>query len=145
MKRLLTLIFIALTVASQAQNTGDKTNIIFDAMQKEMVRTMSMSKTAPKIHFAAFKVTDVSELSIISARGGIAQENQINEVFTDVALRVGTQKEDNSFFEAYTYSQNNTQRGAISADGVQAGLWAASDASYKKALDIYSRKQVYKK
>ena len=142
MKRFLIFISLFATVNVFAQDA--KTNEIFNAMQQEMRRTMTLSKTAPKIHFAAFKVTDAAELSIIAARGGIAQANQINEVFTDVALRVGNNKEDNSFFEAVTYNQSATQNGALSPEGVRAGLWAASDASYKKALDIYSRKQGYK-
>ena len=143
MKRFLILIFITLTITAQAQN-NEKTDIIFDAMQQEMKRTLSLSKTAPKIHFAAFKVTDATQLYIIAARGGLVQDNQINEVFTDVALRVGSAKEDNSFFETVTYTQSALQNGALSQAGVRAGLWAASDTAYKKALDIYSRKQGYK-
>jgi len=142
MKRFLIFICIFTAINVCAQDT--KTEQIFDAMQQEMKRTMTLSKTEPKIHFAALKVTDAAEISVIAARGGIAQVNQGSQVFTDAALRVGTQKEDNSFFEALTYNQSAVQNGAISPEGVRAGLWAASDASYKKALDIYSRKQGYK-
>ena len=142
MKRFLILIFITLTVTAQAQDA--KTNAIFNAMQQEITRTMAMSKTSPKIHFAAFKVTDISELSIIAARGGLVQENKVDGAYTDAALRVGTNKEDNSFFEAVTYNQSAVQNGALSPEGIRAGLWAASDTAYKKALDIYSRKQGYK-
>lgn len=142
MKRFLILICLFAAVNVFAQDA--KTDAIFNAMQQEMKRTMSLSKTAPKIHFAAFKVTDSTELSIIAARGGLVQENKVNEVFTDVALRVGTAKEDNSFFETVTYNQSAVQNGALSVDGIRAGLWAASDNAYKKALDIYSRKQGYK-
>ena len=142
MKRFLILICLFATVNIFAQDA--KTDAIFNAMQQEMKRTMSLSKIAPKIHFAAFKVTDATELSIIAARGGLVQENKVNEVFTDVALRVGTAKEDNSFFETVTYNQSAVQNGALSVDGIRAGLWAASDNAYKKALDIYSRKQGYK-
>ena len=142
MKRFLILICLFAAVNAYAQN--DKTNEIFDAMQEEMKRTISLSKTAPKIHFAAFKVTDATELSIIAARGGLVQENQLKEIVTDVALRVGSNKEDNSFFEALTYNQSAIQNGGLTHETIRAGLWAASDASYKKALDIYSRKQGYK-
>ena len=138
------LIFISLFAAVNVFSQSTKDDAIFNAMEQEMRRTITLSKTSPKIHFAAFKVTDTTELSIIAARGGIAQANQINEVFTDVALRVGNNKEDNSFFETVTYNQSATQNGSLSPEGVRAGLWAASDASYKKALDIYSRKQGYK-
>lgn len=142
MKRFLILISLFAAVNVFAQDA--KTDAVFNAMEREMKRTVTLSKTAPKIHFAAFKVTDAAELSIIAARGGLVQENQNNEVFTDVALRVGNNKEDNSFFEAYTYTQSAVQNGALSPEGIRAGLWAASDLSYKKALDIYSRKQGYK-
>ena len=143
MKRILIFLFIfSLTLSVQAQDT--KTAAVFDAMQKEMERTLSLAKTAPKIHFAAFKVSDINSLSIIAARGGLVQENKSSWVNTDVSLRVGSDKEDNSFFEAYTFSQGEQQDGALSPDGVRAGLWAASDKSYKEALDIYSRKQGYK-
>ena len=138
------LIFICLFFAASAFAQNIKNNIVFDAMEQEMKRTISLSKTAPKIHFAAFKVTDATELSIIAARGGLAQANQINEVFTDAALRVGNNKEDNSFFEALTYNQSAVQNAALSPDGIRAGLWAAADKSYKDALDIYARKQGYK-
>lgn len=142
MKRFLIFICLFATVNLFAQDT--KTNEIFDAMQQEMKRTMSLSKTEPKIHFAAFKVTDVSELSIIAARGGLVQENQVNEIVTDVAMLVGNDKENNGFFQAYTYNQSRAQDGGLSPETVRAGLWAASDINYKKALDIYSRKQGYK-
>ncbi len=144
MKRFLILIFITLTIAAQAQNAEQKTNIAFNAMQKEMARTMGLSKNEPKIHFAAFKVTDINELVFIAARGGLVQEDKTSGVKTDVSLRVGTNKEDSSFFEAYTYSQGEQQSAAFSEEGIRAGLWAASDASCKKALDIFSRKQGYK-
>ena len=138
MKRFLIFIFTILSVIAQAQDT--KTDEIFDAMQQEMKRTMTLSKTEPKIHFAAFKVTDASELSIIAARGGIAQVNQGSQVYPDAALRVGTQKEDNSFFETNTFIQSNLQDGALSPEGVR----YMADKSYKDALDIYARKQGYK-
>jgi len=146
MKRILTFIFIFLISipAISAQDAEIKTNAIFEAMKKEMGRTLSLSKTEPKIHFAAFQVKDTQNLSIIAARGGLVQETKTNWVDTDVSLRVGNKKEDNSFFEAYTFSQGEQQDGALSPDGVRAGLWAASDKSYKEALDIYSRKQGYK-
>lgn len=142
MKRFLIFICLFATVNLFAQDT--KTNEIFDAMQQEMKRTMSLSKTEPKIHFAAFKVTDVSELFIIAARGGLVQENQVNEIVTDVAMLVGNDKENNGFFQAYTFNQSRAQDGGLSPETVRAGLWAASDINYKKALDIYSRKQGYK-
>ena len=145
MKRIFAFIFLfSLLPALSAQDLNTKNDIVFNAMQEEMKRTMSLSKTAPKIHFAAFKVSEAQDISIIATRGGIVQNNKEKWVNTDVALRVGNQKEDNSFFEAYTYSQGGLQSGALSAEGVRAGLWAASDISYKKALDIYSRKQGYK-
>ena len=146
MKRFLTFTFIFsfLIVCAKAQDADIKTAAVFDAMQKEMNRTLSLSKTEPKIHFAAFQVKDTQNLSIIAARGGLVQNTKANWVDTDVSLRVGNNKEDNSFFEAYTYSQGEQQDGALSPDGIRAGLWAASDKSYKKALDIFSRKQGYK-
>ena len=142
MKRFLILICIFSATNIFAQNVT--TSAIFDAMQQEMKRTMSMSKSDPKIHFAAFKVGDYSEISIIAARGGFVQEQQRKWVNTDVNLRVGTQKEDSSFFNAYTYTQSDLQEGGLSPEGIRAGLWAVVDKSYKEALDIYSRKQGYK-
>lgn len=145
MKRILTFLFLfSLVFNCYAQDTDTKTAAIFDAMEKEMARTMSMSKTEPKIHFAAFRVGDNTGLSFVAARGGIVQEKQSEWAETNVSLRVGNQKEDSSYFEAAILSQGNLQEGAISPEGVRAGLWAESDKSYKNALDIYSRKQGYK-
>ncbi len=142
MKRL--LIFISIFAAVNLFAQDIKTDDIFNAMQQEMKRTMTLSKTAPKIHFAAFKVGDYSDLSIIAARGGIVQNNSRQWVNMDVNLRVGTQKEDSSFFETNTFTQSNLQEGALSPEGIRAGLWAITDKSYKDALDIYARKQGYK-
>lgn len=142
MKRFLILFFIILAVTVQAQDT--KTNAIFNAMQQEMDRTMSLSKTEPKIHFAAFRIEDYRDTAIIAALGGIVQDNRRQWVDTYVNLRVGTQKEDNSFFETNTFTQSNLQEGTLSPEGVRAGLWAAADKGYKEALDIYARKQGYK-
>ena len=146
MKRFLSFIFIIffLVLHVKAQDANAKNTAIFEAMEKEMARTLSLSEAEPKIHFAAFMVKENQALSLIAARGGIVQDIKTNWVDTDVSLRVGNKKEDNSFFEAYTYTQGETQDGALSPDGIRAGLWAASDRNYKKALDIYSRKQGYK-
>lgn len=145
MKRILTFLFLfSLVFNCYAQDAYTKTAAIFDAMEKEMERTMSMSKTEPKIHFAAFRVGDNTGLSVVAARGGIVQERQSEWAETNVSLRVGNQKEDSSYFEAAILSQGNLQEGAISPEGVRAGLWAESDKSYKNALDIYARKQGYK-
>ncbi len=138
------LIIICLFFAANVFAQEAKTDAIFNAMDQEMKRTMTLSKTAPKIHFAAFKVTDAAQLSIIAARGGIVQQNEIKKIFTDVSLRVGNNKEDSSFFEAVTYNQSALQNGGLSPDSIRAGLWAAADKSYKEALDIYARKQGYK-
>ncbi len=137
-------IIICLFTATNVFAQTIKNDVVFNAMEQEMQRTMSLSKTAPKIHFAAFKVGDYSGVSVIAARGGIAQEQQKQWVNTDVNLRVGTQKEDSSFFEANTLTQSNLQDGALSPEGIRAGLWAAADKTYKQALDIYARKQGYK-
>ena len=142
MKRFLIFICLFAAVNVCAQNT--KTDEIFNAMQQEMKRTMSLSKNTPKIHFAAFRVGDYSGVSIVAARGGIVQEQRNQWVNTDVSLRIGTQKEDSSFFETNTFIQSNLQEGALSPEGVRAGLWAITDKSYKDALDIYARKQGYK-
>ena len=142
MKRFLIFICLFAAVNVCAQNT--KTDEIFNAMQQEMKRTMSLSKNTPNIHFAAFRVGDYSGVSIVAARGGIVQEQRNQWVNTDVSLRIGTQKEDSSFFETNTFIQSNLQEGALSPEGVRAGLWAITDKSYKDALDIYARKQGYK-
>lgn len=142
MKRFLIIICLFATVNVFAQTI--KNEVVFEAMEQEMKRTMSLSKTTPKIHFAAFKVGDYSGVSVTAARGGIVQEQQKQWVNTNVNLRVGTQKEDSSFFETNTYTQSDLQEGAISPEGIRAGLWAMADKSYKDALDIYARKQGYK-
>ena len=145
MKRILTFLFlISAFTCVYAQGIDAKTAAVFDAMEKEMARTLSLSKAEPKIHFAAFKVIDLTQASVIAARGGLAQANTMSEVITDVSLRVGNNKEDNGFFDSIFFNQSAVQEGAISPDGVRAGLWAASDTSYKKALDAYARKQGYK-
>ena len=115
------LILISLFAAANVFAQEAKTDAIFNAMEQEMKRTMTLSKTAPKIHFAAFKVTDAAQLSIIAARGGIAQQNEIQKIFTDVSLRVGNDKEDSSFFEAVTYNQSALQNGGLSPDSIRAG------------------------
>ena len=107
MKRLLTFLFLFFLVLNcYAQDAEIKTAAIFDAMEKEMARTLSLSKTEPKIHFAAFRVADITQVSVIAARGGLVQTKSTKEVITDVSLRVGNDKEDNSFFDTISYNQN---------------------------------------
>lgn len=148
MKRILLFIFLISSFTCAFAQDGDaKTSAIFDAMEAEMARTLSLTRNDPKdpkIHFAAFLVNDFSKYSVAAARGGLAYENERNDAYADVYLRVGNNKEDSGFFEAFSYNQSALQGGALSPDGVRAGLWSASDAGYKQALDVYTRKQGYK-
>lgn len=148
MKRILLFIFLISSFTCAFAQDGDaKTSAIFDAMEAEMARTLSLTRNDPKdpkIHFVAFKVTDFSKYSVAAARGGFAYEEKRDNPSVDVYLRVGNNKEDNSFFDAFSYSQNELQGSTLSPDGVRAGLWSASDAGYKQALDVYTRKQGYK-
>ena len=148
MKRILFFVFlISFFTCAFAQDVDTKTAAILDAMEKEMARTLSLTRNDPKdpkIHFAAFLVNDFSKYSVAAARGGLAYENERNDAYADVYLRVGNNKEDSGFFEAFSYNQSALQGGTLSPDGVRAGLWSASDAGYKQALDVYTRKQGYK-
>lgn len=145
MKRILLFIFLISSFTyAFAQDGEAKTAAIFDAMEKEMARTLSLSKAEPKIHFAAFNVVDKSKTSFSASRGGFMQDRDEHNVWTLAYVRVGNNKEDSGFFEGYNYSSNKLQEGALSPEGVRAGLWAASDDSYKRALDTYTRKQGYK-
>lgn len=144
-KLLLTLTLLFTTLLSFALTPKD-TNF-FLAMQDEMQRTIAMLKTEnmAKPYFAAYKVTDISAYNFSAVMGSLTRSRATDSVSIKVLLRVGNQKEDNSFFSTYLISSAEGQTPGKGYDSLRAGLWGASDEAYKTALAQLAKKQAYKK
>ncbi|MDR0646129.1 MAG: hypothetical protein LBG46_04000 [Elusimicrobiota bacterium] len=124
-----------------------KDEMIFKAMQDEMRRSMSELKmdNMPRPYFITYFAEDFKGFTINAQNGSLTNVSEISYVDTKVSLRVGSYKEDNSFFNSYIYASSDQQYPSLSYDGLRAGLWDQTNKAYKDALAILAKKQAYKK
>ncbi|MDR1124027.1 MAG: hypothetical protein LBL61_05490 [Elusimicrobiota bacterium] len=134
--------FAALNLCSQdLQNAG-----IMQAMRDEMRRSLVGlgGKEMPKPYFMVYKVLPVSGYAATANQGALTETWQISAINVLVALRLGSAKEDNSFFVSTTYPTADRQSPDFSYDAIRAALWDETDRAYKNAQNALAKKRAYK-
>lgn len=147
-KLLLFLTALFLLGEANAFDVNKDGEIIFKAMQDEMIRTMKNLKTkgAAKPHYAAYKVQAENSFYVGAFMGEkFAQSESEGDISISVMLRAGDKKTDNSFFENTVISTAEGQLPSISYESLRRALWLQTDDAYKQALDQYTKKIAYLK
>ncbi|MDR1941363.1 MAG: hypothetical protein LBQ47_03470 [Endomicrobium sp.] len=146
MKKFLLFLILAQTALGSFALTP-KDEMIFKAMEDEMKRSMSELKmdNMPRPYFITYKIHALKYFGFDAQSGSLIETRENENLTTQVLLRVGTQKEDNSFFDSNIYSSSARQAPSFSYDGLRARLWQLTDRVYKDSLSLLAKKQAYKK
>lgn len=144
-KFILSFLILSSSLSSFALTQKDEN--IFSAMQDEMDRTINLlaAPNMPKPYFAAYKVTDLQTYNFEASSGSLSSQEQEGQFAAQVMMRVGSDKEDNSFFKAFILNTAAVPYPSDSYDGLRSALWGLSDVSYKQALAQLAKKQAFKK
>ena len=153
MKKLL-LVFTFLTLNFNIFAAGAKQNLslqeqeIFKAMQTEMTRNLKELKMAKFAapYFITYKIVPYTKYVFGANQGVLTRTTKISYPDYEVQLKVGSLKEDNSFFlPSVRLPQTADTSFPMNFEGVSKFLWQITDGAYKNALAQLTEKQAYKK
>lgn len=134
--------------ANTKQNLPSDEQEIFNAMQKEMTRNLNnlkMDKFAAP-YFITYKIIPYTRYTFGANQGVLTRVNKTFYPDYEVQMRVGSPKEDNSFFSpAVSLPQVANPPLTLNNEGVSKFLWQISDSTYKNAIAQLNEKQAYKK
>lgn len=129
-------------------------NEIFKAMQDEMTRSMKELKleTLQKPYFIEYSITVNRNNSVAGTLGEITSVDNKTSAFLNVTVRVGTYKFDQknffdpglSFFGSSDEEEDYVRRRIpieLDYKTLRRELWLATDAAYKEAAELYSKKE----
>lgn len=127
---------------------------LMQAMRDEIKRSMNELKldAMQKPYYIEYTVTFRDSYSVRAALGSLVESNKIKTVQLNVGVRIGDYKFDNtnffdiglSFFGSSDDEENFKGRNIpIESDykSLRRELWLSTDAAYKQALELYSKKE----
>lgn len=141
---------MALPVIAQKINDED----VLRAMRDEIKRTMSSLSVEKlqKPYYLEYKLSIRDEHNVKASLGQITDINDARYVMLTVGIRVGSYKFDNTNFFDFGLSlfgsgddeegfRNRTVQLETDYASLRRELWLATDAAYKRAAEIYSKKE----
>ncbi len=142
-RRLLaTLLLLACAVAAGAQDEGD--GVLLRAMQDEMDRSMTGLRlpSQPAPYYIAYTIHDTTSTNMAASVGTLYTDGNSRRRLLHVEVRVGDYDFDSSRFVTAGRSPR-----AVSVTlyddypSLRRQIWMATDAAYKRAVDVYARKR----
>ncbi|MEF3280537.1 MAG: hypothetical protein K6357_06185 [Elusimicrobiota bacterium] len=125
-------------------------DLVMKAMEDELLRTVDKLKLEnfQKPYFVAYTVYDSSSCEISASFGDLESINYDFLRFGKVDLRIGAKQFDNSNF-VVDLNKNSPEFTYLPVENdydlIRQSLWRLTDDVYKKNLEIYSRKDAYRK
>lgn len=134
--------------SEKKQELTEQENEVFKAMQTEMNRNLQdlkMEKFA-RPYYIAYKIVPQTRYIFNASQGILMRDNKIYTPDYEVQVRVGSPKEDNSYFNPSIWLPKATNNSfALNYEGVSKFLWQTTDIVYKNSLAELTEKQAYKK
>ncbi len=144
----LTVVHLLLILVIPLRAEGD---ILISAMSNEMARTVEdlHMHQAEKPYFIAYRAQDMISSTFAASLGSLTINYSSKKRTLNVELRVGDYSLDNSNYFSSRFSRwgGETNKGIITAPlddnylELRRGLWLATDAQYKKAIEDFSAKR----
>ncbi len=151
-KQILIAILLVLSISFCGLIAQDKSEIM-QAMRDEIKRTKNelQLETLEKPYFVEYTLKQLSPIVIHSTLGSIVDIDSNKSTLLDVGLRVGSYQLDNtnyfdialSFFGSGDDEEDFSNRNVpinLDYNSLRRELWLATDAAYKQASEIYSKK-----
>ena len=144
MKRRLapTILLLACAVAAGAQEEGD--GVILRAMQDEMDRSMTGLRlpSQPAPYYIAYTIHDTTSTNMAASVGTLYTDRNSRRRLLHVEVRVGDYDFDSSRFVTAGRAPRAV---SVTLDddypSLRRQIWMATDAAYKRAVDVYARKR----
>ena len=130
------------------KNLSDQDKEIFNAMETEMQRNLKNLKMEnfPAPYFISYKIVPYTKYIFGANQGVLTRSSKVFYPEHAVQVRVGSKKEDNSFFvPAVRLAQKDELVFPLNYEGLRKALWQITDGVYKNALAQLTEKQAYKK
>lgn len=147
-------IFIYILIVISSFYSAYSDNEILRAMRDEIERSMKELKldALQKPYYAEYTVTFRKSHSVKASLGSIVEQNSGESAFLTVGVRIGDYQFDNtnffdiglSFFGSSDEEENFKSRNIpieSNYSSLRRDLWLATDAAYKQALELYSKKE----
>src|SRR5208282_836040 len=139
------LLLAALLLPAPAPAADD---VVMKAMRAELNRSMTQLQLEQldKPYFISYRVQDRSSLDTSATFGALLSGDLTHARYLTVQVRVGDYQRDNSNFMTYPPQANGlTETVLLPVDDdyqeLRRHIWLATDAAYKEALEMLSRKR----
>lgn len=148
---LLALFLLLIPLHGQTETQEQKTDIILQAMNDELNRSMASLKIEKmeKPYFMEYTVLDVQQFSVECSFGSITRSGGDHQRLLKVGVRIGDYQLDNTEFVGqsgmYAAIMGSTHRLPIDDDynALRHDIWYATDGVYKQAVEQLAEKQAY--
>lgn len=154
MKYLVYLMIFSACFARLNAFKAEKNDKILSAMRDELKRSMNelQLESVKKPYYIEYSLTLTNPCEISSTMGSLKNSDCASRARINVGVRVGDYKFDNSNFFDFGLSlfgsnddEENFSNRSISPEpdyeNIRRELWLATDAAYKRAVEIYSKKE----
>jgi TldD protein len=144
MRRVSSCLFICFLAAASsvpltALPSAPRTDVLLDAMQRELHRAMaSLGKADPASYYLSYAVADAHSVTIAGTAGSLIVSSESHRRQADVMMRVGSAALDN------THSQNRPSGIASGPlplsddpDAITRVLWQLTDREYEQASSTF--------
>jgi hypothetical protein len=136
----------AATCLALMSNPAAQDVSILTAMQAELARSMTelRMKDEPPPYYISYRVDDEWSSNVVGTLGAVVQDHASRRRTLQVEVRVGDYAFDSSrFFSSGGSSGPTTTILPLDddVDAIRRGVWLATDAAYKRALNVFSRKK----
>ena len=127
---------------SGARDASD--DLIVEAMQDEMDRSMAALRLPdqPAPYYIAYTIHDTTQTSLTAALGALMADTASRSRLLHVEVRVGDYDFDSSHFAT---GGRPPGVAVVTLDddylSLRRRIWMATDAAYKRAVDVYARKK----
>lgn len=124
-------------------------DILINAMKDEMKRGIEklQMENFSKPYFLSYTVYESSICKISGIFGDLEKTRYEKRRLAKIDLRIGSKKFDNSYFivgfKDRVFYDNITIEDDY--DSIRKGLWYLTDLAYKEMLEVYSKKEAYRK
>jgi PmbA/TldA metallopeptidase C-terminal domain len=143
------LILLAL---GAARDSNAQSDVLRRAMRDELTRSMQSLHldTLPTPYFIAYRIDETDEIDVAASRSSVLHSGRSHGRILTVEVRVGDYAFDNTNFLAMPTAGGRLFRGFGGLaelpldddyDALRRQLWLATDAAYKQAVELYSRKR----
>ena len=142
---------LLLTAFSAMLSLQAADDVVMNAMRDEMTRSMQQLhlENLEKPYFISYRVVEHENAGVSASFGSLSNSSEGRSRMLMVEVRVGDYKFDNSHFFSYSFDAgsfqnfNGMKQLPLEDDykELRRQIWLATDATYKKAVEDYSKKK----